>query len=166
MNDRVQLPAQLLLNLGALRDKALAADTLNTLAFSMANDLYPLLQFRQALVLAQRDESFELLCVSGLAKPQEDSPYLVWLRRSARWLAKQLNGNEPQWLSRDAVKPPAEVADGWAEWWPTGVWCVRCKAATASAWVCSCSSWMRRRWSPCNPCCRASGRPGPIAGPP
>ncbi|MEJ8855600.1 HlyD family efflux transporter periplasmic adaptor subunit [Variovorax robiniae] len=124
MNDRVQLPAQLLLNLGALRDKALAADTLNTLAFSMANDLYPLLQFRQALVLAQRGESFELLCVSGLAKPQEDSPYLVWLRRSARWLAKQLHGNEPQWLSRDVLKPPAEVADGWTEWWPAGVWCV------------------------------------------
>ena len=124
MNDRIQLPPQLLLNLSALRDKALAADTLNTLAFSMANDLYPLLQFRQALVLAQRGESFEVLCVSGLAKPQEDSPYLVWLRRTARWLAKQLHGNEPQWLSRDALKPPTEVADGWTEWWPAGLWCI------------------------------------------
>ncbi|MEJ8823551.1 HlyD family efflux transporter periplasmic adaptor subunit [Variovorax humicola] len=124
MNDRIQLPPQLLLNLSALRDKALAADTLNTLAFSMANDLYPLLQFRQALVLAQRGESFEVLCVSGLAKPQEDSPYLVWLRRTARWLAKQLQGNEPQWLSRDALKPPTEVADGWTEWWPVGLWCI------------------------------------------
>ncbi|MDM0110603.1 HlyD family efflux transporter periplasmic adaptor subunit [Variovorax sp. J22R133] len=124
MNDRVQIPPQLLLNLSALRDKALAADSLNALAFSMANDLYPLLHFRQALVLAQRGEGFELLCVSGLAKPQEDSPYLVWLRRASRWLSTHIAGTEPVWLSRELLKPATEIADGWAEWWPPGVWCI------------------------------------------
>jgi len=124
VNDRLLPPPQLLLSLSALRDRALAADSLNTLAFSMANDLYPLLKFRQALVLAQRGEAFELLCVSGLAKPQEDSPYLVWLRRSSRWLATQLPGKEPHWLARDTLQPPPEVADGWAEWWPAGCWCI------------------------------------------
>jgi len=115
---------QLLLNLSALRDRALQAETLNELAFSIANDLYPLLQFRQAMVLAQHAENFELLCVSGLAKPTEGSPYLDWLQRSSRWLATQLADQQPRWLSREELDPPTEVADGWAEWWPTGVWCV------------------------------------------
>lgn len=125
MNDRAQLPAQLLLTLTALRDKALAADSLNALAFCIANDPYPLLRFRQSLVFEQRaGGQFELLCVSGLAKPQEDSPYLVWLRRSMPWLAGHVTGNDPVWLAREAVQPPQEVADGWAEWWPDGAWCV------------------------------------------
>ena len=47
----------LLLQLDTLRDKAQAADSLNTLAFCMANDLYPLLPFHQALVFAVHDLS-------------------------------------------------------------------------------------------------------------
>ena len=126
MNDRVQLPPpQLLLTLAALRDKALTAESLNALAFAMANDLYPLLRFRQAVVFAQPSVGqYNLLCVSGLAKPQEDSPYLVWLRRTMRWLGPKIAGTQPVWLARAALDPPAEVADGWAEWWPAGAWCV------------------------------------------
>lgn len=125
MNDRAQIPSQLLLTLAALRDKAMAAESLNALAFGIANDAYPLLRFRQALVFAQRQGgSFDLLCVSGLARPQEDSPYLVWLRRAMPWLGRQLTGAEPAWLAREALAPPAEVSDGWAEWWPPGAWCV------------------------------------------
>lgn len=123
MSDALPHP-QLLLSLASLRDRALAADSLNALAFSMANDLYPLLHFHQAMVLAQRGEGFELLCLSGLARPTEDSPYLVWLRRASRWVAAQLPGDTPHWLAREACEPPPEIADGWAEWWPTGLWCV------------------------------------------
>lgn len=125
MNDRAHIPPQLLLTVGALRDKAMAADSLNALAFSIANDAYPLLRFRQALVFAQRASGqFELLCVSGLARPQEDSPYLVWLRRAMPWLGRHVAGAEPVWLAREGLDPPAEVSDGWAEWWPPGAWCV------------------------------------------
>ncbi|SOE86915.1 Barrel-sandwich domain of CusB or HlyD membrane-fusion [Burkholderia sp. YR290] len=123
MNEPLPHP-QLLLYLDALRDRALAADTLNSLAFTMANDLHPLLNFRQALVFAEHGKRFELLCISGLAKPTEDSPYLVWLQRASRWVVSQLHGTEPQWLARDAFEPPPDIADGWAEWWPKGVWCV------------------------------------------
>ncbi|MGH8486742.1 MAG: efflux RND transporter periplasmic adaptor subunit, partial [Pseudomonas sp.] len=44
---------QLLLAIAALRDRALAADSLNALGFSIANDPYPLLQYHQALVFQQ-----------------------------------------------------------------------------------------------------------------
>ncbi|MHB9833213.1 efflux RND transporter periplasmic adaptor subunit [Paraburkholderia terrae] len=123
MNEPLPHP-QLLLYLDALRDRALAADSLNSLAFTIANDLHPLLNFRQALVFAEHGKRFELLCISGLAKPTEDSPYLVWLQRASKWVASQLHGAEPQWLARDALEPPPDIADGWAEWWPQGVWCV------------------------------------------
>jgi hypothetical protein len=123
MTDRLPHP-QLLLGLAALRDRALAADSLNALAFSIANDPYALLRYHQALVLAQHGEDLELLCVSGLARPSEDSPYLVWLRRASRWLAGQLPDATPRWLARDAVEPPEDIAEGWAEWWPSGIWCI------------------------------------------
>jgi multidrug resistance efflux pump len=123
MNEPLPHP-NLLLQLDALRDKAMAAETLPALAFSMANDLYPLLPFHQALVFAQRDSSLELLNVSGLARPSEDSPYLVWLRRASRWLAAQVPAGEPVWLSQDKVSAPEEIAEGWNEWWPAGLWCV------------------------------------------
>jgi len=123
VNDRSP-HAQILLSLIALRDRALAADSLNALAFVMANDPYPLLQYRQALVFAARGDEHELLCVSGLAKPSEDSPYLVWLRGTTRWVTAQLGDDKPRWLARSALQPPPAVADGWAQWWPAGLWCI------------------------------------------
>lgn len=119
---------QFLAGLAALRDRALEADSLQALAFCMANDLYPLLRFHQALVFARRGEALDLLCVSGLSRPTEDSPYLVWLKRASRWLETQLAGDGPQWLARENLEPPAEIADGWAEWWPAGVCCVPLQA--------------------------------------
>ncbi|QLB57977.1 HlyD family efflux transporter periplasmic adaptor subunit [Pseudomonas plecoglossicida] len=115
---------QLLLQLDALRDKAMAAQTLGALAFSMANDLYPLLPFHQALVFEQGKASLDLLCVSGLARPSEDSPYLVWLTRASRWLAQHLVEPQPTWLTQATAAPPEDIAQGWAEWWPLGLWCI------------------------------------------
>jgi len=115
---------QLLLAIAALRDRALAADSLNALAFSIANDPYALLQYHQALVFQQQGQHLELLCVSGLGRPTEDSPYLVWLQRAVRWVAAQLEDDKPRWLARDAVSPPADIEEDWAEWWPTGLWCI------------------------------------------
>lgn len=123
MNEGLPHP-QLLLQLDTLRDRAMQAESLNALAFCIANDLYPLLPFHQALVFAQHGSAPELLCVSGLSRPSEDSPYLVWLRSASRWIATQLPGDQPRWLARDSVEPPAHIAEGWEEWWPAGLWCI------------------------------------------
>ena len=81
MSEPAALPhPQLLLAVAALEERARAADSAAALAFSIANDAYPLLGFRQALVF---DAAWSLRAVSGLALPSEDSPYLVWLRRAA-----------------------------------------------------------------------------------
>ncbi|MCY1539859.1 hypothetical protein D9M68_754680 [compost metagenome] len=68
MNDRLPHP-QLLLALAALRDRALAADSLNALAFSIANDPYPLLRYHQALVLAQRGAEHQVRIIHGMPQP-------------------------------------------------------------------------------------------------
>lgn len=129
MNQPLPHP-QLLLQLDGLRDKAMAAESLNALAFSMANDLYPLLPFHQALVFSQAKGGLDLLCVSGLARPTEDSPYLVWLNRASRWLGEQVKGEQPAWLTVADTSPPADIAEGWAEWWPAGLWCIPLHAPT------------------------------------
>jgi hypothetical protein len=127
MNEALPHP-QLLLQLDALRDRALEAQSLNALAFSIANDLYPLLHFHQALVFARRGKRLELLSVSGLARPSEDSPYLVWLRRASNWMGAQV-GNEPVCLDQHTLTSPKELTEGWAEWWPPYAWCIPIPAA-------------------------------------
>ncbi|MFC4236915.1 efflux RND transporter periplasmic adaptor subunit [Thalassospira xianhensis] len=122
-------PAQILTTLIALRDRAMAAETLNALAFSMANDLYSLLPFRQALVFSHTGRHPELLCISGLAKPAEDSPYLVWLKQASRWVADQFADTTPKagqttatiWIDREKTDPPPDIAEGWSEWWAAGL---------------------------------------------
>ena len=87
MSEQALPHPQLLLAIAALEERARAAESAQALAFSIANDAYPLLGFRQALVFAADGAPWTLLAVSGLARPTEDSPYLVWLRRAADWLA-------------------------------------------------------------------------------
>ena len=106
-----------------LEARARSAGSVAELCFSMANDAHPLLGFRQALVLG---EGGRVLTVSGLAKPEEDSPYLLWLRRSWPWVRECLPAGG--WFApSDEVLAgaPADVADGWREWWPAGVCVLR-----------------------------------------
>lgn len=105
-----------------LEARARAATTVAELGFSIANDSYGLLSFRQALVLDGDGPRAALLTVSGLARPTEDSPYLIWLRRAWPWIHQQVQ-DKPGWLpqpSEDAPGLPPGLLDGWLEWWPAG----------------------------------------------
>lgn len=112
--------AKLLLGIEA---QARAASTLEELGFSIANESYGLLGFRQALVLRGGDRHARLLTVSGLVKPTEDSPYLVWLRRVWPWLHDHVREN-PGWFQPDeaGVDMPTPIQDGWREWWTAGIY--------------------------------------------
>ena len=122
-----------------LEARARAANTPAELAFSIANDSFGLLGFRQAFVMAGSGNQARLLTLSGLAVPTEDSPYLIWLRRNWPWMQQQLN-SQAGWLSSPAhtkvqaealadgqpapepEPPPVELVDGWLEWWPEGMY--------------------------------------------
>ena len=118
-----------------LEARARAAENVAELGFSMANDSHPALHFRQALVIGER---VDVVAVSGLAKLTDDSPYLIWLKRAWPWVIEQLP--ESGWFSPSAdqlATAPGDIADGWQEWWPTGVQVVRLtrRAGEPLGWV-------------------------------
>lgn len=104
-----------------LEARARAAESVTELGFSMVNDTFACLPYRQALAFVADGE---LLAVSGLAKPTEDSPYLTWLRRLWPWLSEQAPAAGGWFVptAEQFAAAPADVADGWHEWWPLGVW--------------------------------------------
>lgn len=130
------MSARLSQMLETLEARARAAASLPELAFSIANESYGLLGFRQALVL-RGDARGRLMAVSGLAKPTEDSPYLVWLRRAWAWLQPQVAAS-PGWFqpAPDADMPDI-VADGWREWWTQGIYALplRARSGQVLGWV-------------------------------
>lgn len=125
--------------LSQLESRARAANTVAELGFSIANDVYGLIGFRQALVFAGEDERGRLLTVSGLARPTEDSPYLVWLKRCWPWLCRQLK-LQPGWFEMPSGPQglPDGIFEGWCEWWPAGVYALplRTRVGRNLGWVC------------------------------
>jgi hypothetical protein len=125
--------------LTSLETRARAANNLAELGFSIANDSYALLEFRQALVFQENAASSRLLTVSGLARPAEDSPYLIWLQRAWPWLQQKLT-NQPGWfeLPQDISQVPASIVEGWEEWWPTGIFALplQRRSGESLGWVC------------------------------
>lgn len=123
----------------AIEARARAANSVAELGFSMANDCYELLAFRQALVFTGDGADGELMTVSGLVRPTEDSPYLVWLKSAWPWLQRHWAA-QPGWLAaptEDAALPPG-LLDGWHEWWPQGVFglALRCRTGEVLGWLC------------------------------
>lgn len=122
--------------IAGIEASARIANSVAELSFAIANDAYPLLAFQQALVFADNDAAGELLAVSGLARPTEDSPYLVWLRSAWPWLRQRFE-TVPGWFVASADLPDT-IAEGWREWWPTGVLALplRRRSGEGLGWVC------------------------------
>lgn len=125
-----------------LEARARAANSVAELGFSLANDTYGLLEFRQALVFEGDRENSTLLTVSGLARPSENSPYLIWLARTWPWLRQQLAAR-PGWLALaentdGETEAPAGMREGWGEWWPAGVFGLplQRRSGEVLGWVC------------------------------
>ncbi len=135
--NRIAMPAEARL-LPELEARARAAGNLAELGFSIANDSYGLLPFRQALVFSGTEEDSRLLCVSGLAKATEDSPYLVWLRRTWPWLQRRFAAGAAWCAYADLEGAPAEVLEGWREWWPAGIYALPLarRDGEGLGWVC------------------------------
>lgn len=119
--------------------RARAALHLAELQFSIANDAYGLVGFRQALVFSGDGEDSALAAVSGLARPTEDSPYLIWLNRAWPWILTRVDG-KPGWCvmpHEGETHIPTGLVDGWLEWWPQGVLALplTSRAGKIIAWV-------------------------------
>ena len=112
----------LLLQLAELEGLARQAQSLRELGHHLANDAHGLLDYRQALVVANEPQRWRLLNISGLVSVDENTPYRVWLDSTLPWLRQQISSNELTWLELATVKEtPEEIVAGLREWWPAGV---------------------------------------------
>ena len=102
-----------------LQERARAAGTLAELQFSLANEPWQLVHYRQGFVWSLSAGRPVLCTVSGLARLGEDSPFSVWLGRLGRFLHERTRGDperNPSFVTVEDV--PAKLADGWREWLP------------------------------------------------
>lgn len=97
-----------------LEQRALAATTLPSLGFILANETMALSPYRQATVFSlAASGKFRLMTASGLVSVAEDSPFTVWLTSFVQTFSKETGCHRLNFA--DA---PPEFADGWEEWLP------------------------------------------------
>lgn len=104
-----------------LEARSRAARTIESLAFTIANETWQLFPYRQALVWqAAASGQPQLLAVSGLAALPEDSPFTVWVRRftRAQWPAISQAPQSPLTFDLEEAARTVSTLDGWEAWWP------------------------------------------------
>jgi len=113
MNEAVTAPANPLLTLIELGQRARAAATTAELGFLLVNDTRALLAYRQA-ALWLSDGGVRAL--SGVVSVDGNVPYAQWLQRLGRHLSSTHTSDAP--LAIDINALPAEISAEWAEWLP------------------------------------------------
>ena len=103
-----------------LEERLRAARTLAELRFSIANETFALLPYRQAFVWETDGARARLATVSGLAQLAAASPMQQWLERLGTALAAR-DALDGDYLSGSDL--PAAVAADWDAWLPTYLLC-------------------------------------------
>ncbi len=93
--------------------RALEAQTLQALRFTIVNESHALTPYRQAALFEQDLDVLRLQAASGLISVANDSPFAIWLSRFVQRLPKD---NAVQVLSLEDASP--QDAESWAEWLP------------------------------------------------
>src|SRR3712207_5366708 len=91
------------------------------LAFLMVNETAALVPYHQAVLWqCGRKGKGRVAAVSGLAVPDRDGPYLLWLRRVLRTVAGGPNARTIHALTAEDLTVAGEVdpAAGWRDWLP------------------------------------------------
>lgn len=105
-----------------------SAQTIQSLAFTIVNETWQVMPYRQALAFRQAARGLDLMAVSGLASIAEDTPFTVWVTRLIRVLWREAaesmylvdlrrieqEGRAPEGLP--GLLP--DIVSGWDEWWP------------------------------------------------
>lgn len=105
-----------------LAERARHADR-RELPFIIANETRQLLPYRQAVLWTVERGQPRLAALSGLAVPDRNSPYVLWVNRFVKWrlsLKASVAKAASQSLAELADGGPAWMAD-WKEWLPEHV---------------------------------------------
>lgn len=84
------------------------------LAFMIVNETHALLPYHQALLF---DRERHIVAASGVARPDPQSPYLLWLTQVLRALPASPEATQPL----DASQLPGTLAADWSRWLPAHV---------------------------------------------
>lgn len=97
-----------------LQGRAMAAESVPTLGFTVTNESAAIAPYRQAaLLVVDRPGRLVLRSASGLSQVGSESPYAVWLERWAQTLRA-----EPGVYRISIGDVEAQWQDGWSEWLP------------------------------------------------
>jgi hypothetical protein len=103
-----------------LEERLRAARTLAELRFSIANETFALLPYRQAFVWETDGPRARLATVSGLAQLAAGAPMQQWLERLGTAIAAR-DALDGDYLS--AADLPAAIASDWYDWLPSVLLC-------------------------------------------
>lgn len=91
-------------------------------SFFVVNDTLRLIDYHQAVFWHESGFSLTIRSVSGVDRPNSDSPYLQWLGRVLGFLRKHHPDRPSQIITEDDLPPG--LRHGWREWMGNeGVWC-------------------------------------------
>jgi len=113
-------------------ERCRSAGTIQSLAFTIVNETWQVLPYRQAQFWRERVAGMiDLEAVSGLASLAEDSPFTVWAKRLMRRIWPQLGGAihsvDFSAIEMQGAAPPGlpaltpDLVSGWEEWWPANL---------------------------------------------
>lgn len=83
--------------------------------FIAVNETLNLLQYRQAILWRRTTTNkARIIAVSGVGGPNRNSPYIQWLRKLCRYLAKQKDAQSIHPIIQK--KAPKKLQQGWQDW--------------------------------------------------
>jgi Biotin-lipoyl like/HlyD family secretion protein len=89
------------------------------LPYVLVNETAELIPYRQAVLW--RKDIAKIEAVSGVAKPEHNSPYSLWLKAVFKYIEQSENASQIIALTKTDL--PLELAKDWAEWLPEhGLW--------------------------------------------
>lgn len=92
------------------------------LGFLVVNDTLRLLQYHQAVLWQKKGSAGRIVAVSGVDRPNLDSPYLLWLKKVCRFLQREQTGKTARVVTKEQLSL-AQQAE-WDEWMAgEGLWC-------------------------------------------
>ena len=105
-----------------------SAQTIQSLAFTIVNETWQAMPYRQALAFRQTARGMDLMAVSGLASIAEDTPFTVWFTRLMRVLWREAGESlylvDLRRIEQEGSAPESlpglvpDIISGWDEWWP------------------------------------------------
>ncbi|MDH3393248.1 MAG: HlyD family efflux transporter periplasmic adaptor subunit [Desulfobulbaceae bacterium] len=91
-------------------------------SFVVVNETRRLVRYDQALLWRRRGGSAKIIAVSGVDRPNDKSPYLIWMRKVCKYLSSRESFNSTCLVAEEHL--PERLQQGWQQWiGEKALWC-------------------------------------------